>query len=92
MGTEARVRELVEEASGVFGLTGAELAVLCLAADGHDAFAITKFRSVARSTVKKQVQEITRKVGARSLAHAATIVLRLALVKACTVDRARLAS
>ncbi len=85
------MRELVAEAADLFGLTDAEHAILCLAADGHDAFAITKIRNVAPSTVKKQVSIITRKVGARSLAHAAGLVLRIALTKSCTVDRVKLA-
>ncbi len=91
MGSEDRTRELVAEACGLFGLTGAELGVLCLAAEGFDRAAITRLRNVAPSTVKKQATNVCRKVGARSLAHSASIVLRLALLKACDVDPARLA-
>lgn len=83
---------LIAEAARVFDLTPAEAAILCLAAEGHTPGEIAKLRNVQPSTVKKQVQLVNRKLGARSLTHAAIVVLRMALVQACSVDPVRLAS
>ncbi len=63
----------------LFELTKAEHHILLLTARGASLAEIATARKVTRGTVKKQAQWIRAKTGARSVAHAAIIVLERAL-------------
>lgn len=71
--------ELVAAARELFEPTPAELNILLLASHGLATSDIAAIRVVKAATVKKQVQGLLAKIGARSLPHAAILVLRRAL-------------
>jgi DNA-binding response OmpR family regulator len=84
----ARVRALARRAGAYdhlkapalsAGLTGRELEVLHLLADGHDQHAIAQRLVIARKTVGKHIEHILTKLPARSRAEAVAIAYRTGL-------------
>lgn len=87
MGVEEYAAQEIDRVIAVFDLTATERTVLALACQGLGPTEISKARGVATSTTKKQAHAICDVLGVSSLAHAATVVLRMALVDALSSHR-----
>lgn len=70
---------LVAKWATTYGLSVAERDILFEAVTGGDRGRIAKTRGVEESTVKKQIQQILRKTGAKSLPDVANVLLLRAL-------------